>query len=186
VLKTKWYVLLIKASAIETISAPFQGTGAIPPEETFQYRQCAEDWRHYNSTIWQLPSITVTIASFLFGIAYKFLHLPSHRAIILFFGAALSTSLTISLIKHRLFMNESTSILKRMEENWKSKNPNINLIKRQTSEIIKDKERKYEIGWYDNLVAYNWLLGSMVLISALLGVLCIVNILKVMNIISIN
>ena len=73
-------------------------------EEISQYEQCYEDWRHYDNNVWQLPSVTIAIASGLIAIAYEYVTNPFPRFIILFLGFWLTLSLTVALVKHRLFM----------------------------------------------------------------------------------
>lgn len=124
-------------------------------EEIAQYNQCSEDWRHYNNTIWQIPSIGIAIASAILAVAYQYVQELLPRTAILFFGSLILLSLTVALIKHRLFHNQRTKFLSQTEKEWVNSNKIKRIIKRKTGEIE-------NCSWYQRTRAYNWLLRAMV------------------------
>ena len=132
-------------------------------EEIAQYNQCSEDWRHYNAIIWQIPSVAITIAAAILAVAYQYIQELLPRTVILFFGGFILSSLTVALIKHRLFHNQRTEFLYQTEMDWASSSKVKRIIKRKTSEI-------QNIPWYQRMRAYNWLLGAMIITTlCLLG-----------------
>jgi hypothetical protein len=125
-------------------------------EEITQYNQCSEDWRHYNNTIWQIPSVAVVISSAILAVAYQYVEELLPRTIILFFGGLILLSLTIALIKHRLFHNQRTEFLSNTEDDWVDSNKIKRIIKRKTEEIPNGL-------WFQKMIAYHWLLGVMII-----------------------
>jgi hypothetical protein len=138
--------------------------------EISQYEQCHEDWRHFDNAIWQMPSIAIAVASGLLAISYEFVEDLLPRAVILFFGFLICSSLTVALIKHRLFLDERTKILKKIEKNWRINNSNVKKIKRKTREISVKH-------CYQKISAYRCLLLVITITSLTLFGLAILNIL---------
>lgn len=143
-------------------------------EEIAQYNQCSEDWRHYNNTIWQIPSIGIAIASAILAVAYQYVQELLPRTAILFFGSLILLSLTVALIKHRLFHDQRTEFLSQTEKEWINSNKIKRIIKRKTTEIE-------NVSWYQRTRAYNWLLGAMVTTTLCLFGLGVYNLFLLIN-----
>jgi hypothetical protein len=133
-------------------------------EELAQYNQCSDDLRYYDNTIWQIPSITMAIASAVFAISYQYIDKLFPRAVILLIGGVFSASLTVALVKHRLFQKQRIEFLSRTEKDWLDSNDVKRSIKRRTDEIQIDS-------WIEKQKAYEYLKFSMVIISIFLIVL---------------
>ena len=126
-------------------------------EEIAQYNQCSEDWRHYNGAIWQIPSVAVAIASAILAVAYQYdVQDLLPRTVILFFGGLILLSLTVALIKHRLFLDQRTEFLSNTEKEWVNSNKVKRIVKRKTEEI-------QDVSWFQRRRAYNWLLVVMII-----------------------
>jgi hypothetical protein len=105
-------------------------------EEIEQYKQYSEDWRHYEKSIWQIPSVGVTVGAALIGGSYR-LNDTFVRGIILLIGSLFSFSLFIALVKHRYFHNRITNVLESIEQKWKGENKIKFLQSRITSSYAK-------------------------------------------------
>jgi uncharacterized membrane protein len=69
----------------------------------WQYRECLSFIRSYNSLIWQTPSLTIAINSFL-GILYLgYAKTFEARIMLLFASLSFTFVATIALQKHRFF-----------------------------------------------------------------------------------
>jgi len=123
-------------------------------EEITQYNQCSEDWRHYDRAIWQMPTVSITIASAILAVAYQYVQDLLPRAVILLFGGLILLSLTVALVKHRLFQEQRTEFLLDTEKDWVDSNKVKRTIKRKTKEIPQLPCYKKQIGYY-------WLLSTM-------------------------
>jgi hypothetical protein len=108
-----------------------------------QYRECLSFIRNYNSAIWQIPSITVAINSFLIVVYLGYAKTVETRLIVLLIALAFTFVLTIQLKKHRFFQEASvddfkwiqTELLKIFKET-----KTMREIKLRTEEIWDDKE----------------------------------------------
>jgi len=68
-----------------------------------ELKECWADWRHYNSIIWQLPSVTVAIVGGLLGIAYTAIDELGPRTFVIFLAAFFAFVMLQALRKHRKF-----------------------------------------------------------------------------------
>ena len=125
-------------------------------EEIAQYNQCSEDWRHYDNAIWQMPTVAITIASAILAVAYQYVQELLPRTVILFFGGLILLSITVELIKHRLFHDQRTEFLSETEKDWVASNRVKRIIKRKTTEI-------QQLPWYRKVRGYKWLLITMII-----------------------
>ena len=130
-------------------------------EEITQYNQCSEDWRHYDKAIWQMPTVAITIASAILAVAYQYVQELLPRAFILLLGGLLLLSITVALIKHRLFHEQRTEFLSDTENDWVDSKRVTRTIKRKTKEI-------WQLPWYRKLKAYKWLLSAMIIATLFL------------------
>ncbi len=137
-------------------------------EELAQYNQCSEDWRQYNSTIWQIPSVAIAIASAILAVAYQNIQELLPRTVILFFGGLMLLTLTIALIKHVLLFNQRTEFLSETEKDWVISNKIKTTIKRRTEEIP-------NLSWFQKRKAHKWLLGVMIITTLCLFCLTFYN-----------
>lgn len=134
-------------------------------EQISQYEQSREDWRHFNDSIWQLPSIAVAIASGILALSYEYVKTPGPRSVILFFGFLICLAFVIALIKHRLFMNERTRNITIIENSW-SQGPQVKIIDRV--KIKTDDIADTEKSWYHRISAYCCLVFIVFLTSIIL------------------
>jgi hypothetical protein len=81
-----------------------------PQYMTERLKQCWEDWRHYNSIIWHMPSLTTAIVGGLVGVAFCALSEPILRAILNGLAALFSFSMVVALVKHRYFHDVRTAL----------------------------------------------------------------------------
>ncbi|MCP8303906.1 MAG: hypothetical protein H3Z50_00300 [archaeon] len=81
-----------------------------------QYDRLAEDWRHFNTIAWQLPSVAIAIIAGVLGVAYEFLE-GYPRVLFLGLGSAFIFALAIALAKHRFFMDARSQFLQDLESN---------------------------------------------------------------------
>jgi hypothetical protein len=144
-------------------------------EEITQYNQCSEDWRHYDRAIWQMPTVAITIASAILAVAYQYVKYLPARAFILLLGGLLLLSLTVALVKHRLFQEQRIEFLSDTEKDWVDSDTVNRTIKRKTTEVQK-------IPWYGQKLpcckkqkGYYWLLSTMIIATSCLFGLSIYN-----------
>ena len=133
-------------------------------EEITQYNQCSEDWRHYDRAIWQMPTVAITIASAILAVAYQYVEELLPRAFILLLGGLLLLSITVALMKHRLFHDQRTEFLSDTERDWVDSDKVRRTIKRKTEEI-------QQLPWYRTyrkLKAYKWLFSTMIVATLVL------------------
>lgn len=95
-----------------------------------QYNRLAEDWRHFNNLIWQLPTIAITICSAIIGVSYSILKdSPWYSKVaLLIIGVVLLSMILVELIKLRLFHNMRTAHLLYMDMKMKEKYDEIQPI----------------------------------------------------------
>jgi hypothetical protein len=137
-------------------------------EEITQYNQCSEDWRHYDRAIWQMPTVTITIASGILAVAYRYVNEFLPRAVILFLGGLLLLSITVALVKHRVFQEQRTGFLLDIEKDWVASGRVTRTIKRKTDEI-------QQLPWHKKRKGFYWLRNAMIIATAWLFGLSIYN-----------
>jgi len=141
----------------------------------YQYRECLSLIRMRANQIWQLPSISMAINSFL-GITYlEYAKTLGSRIVVLLGSLFFTFTLTIQLRKFR-FLQEARNIdfreiqaelQKSLEEGEK-----IRLIELRTRQIWEDEKKypKLKRSWWTRQGAYKWFSLSM---YATIGVFCL-------------
>ena len=79
-----------------------------------QYNRFAEDWRHVNTIIWQLPSIAISIMGGIIAVAYHFLE-GWPRIMLLSTGSLFMFVLTIVVARQIDFANTRFRFLQYLE-----------------------------------------------------------------------
>ena len=79
-----------------------------------QYNRFAEDWRHVNTIIWQLPSIAISIMGGIVAVAYHFLE-GWPRIMLLSTGSLFMFVLTIVVTRQIVFANTRLRFLQYLE-----------------------------------------------------------------------
>lgn len=133
-----------------------------------QYNQCANDWRHFDTSIWQMPSFSVALSSVILLIIDK-MQDPALKSLILFFGTMLSISMIIALNKHRLFQEQRTALLSKIEKSWIDNHKINNLTIRLTKDIKK-------INTIERLSAFKFLKICMIMTSIVMMIILIYNV----------
>jgi len=77
-------------------------------------RQCWEDWRHFDSLIWQIPSLSVAIVGGLLAIAYYAIQETTERGLVILLAALFLLVMTLALYKHRYFQEKRTTIIMKL------------------------------------------------------------------------
>lgn len=137
-------------------------------EEIEQYKQHAEDWRHLNNIIWQIPSLTVTVGAILIAGSYQ-LSDNIARGIILLLGTILSFSLLVALVKHRYFHNKRTELLESIETKWKEEGKLRLIQSRITGKDAKGLEKASAV-WF-----LYFSIGILTVIELILAVISFIN-----------
>jgi uncharacterized membrane protein YhaH (DUF805 family) len=148
------------------------------------YERASNDWRHYDSHVWQIPSIALAVNTFFIGEAFnKDLITFSNsnysyrivRSIIILIASFFTLVLTIALTKHRLHQQGKAKNLCLLEDKlgmhtviYRFEDPKV------LSEI---EERPFFLEkWMGKLKTHNWLLIIMAL-TLILDVIVLIGIL---------
>jgi len=122
-----------------------------------QYDRAAEDYRMYDQAIWQIPSVSMTITSVVFAVAFGFIknnYIIMGTTLIL--GGMFDLTLLIALSKHRLFQDVRAHWMDKIE-----KEMGIGNIPTDTKEALKFlKERGHKhlsIEWFRRRKGFTWL-----------------------------
>lgn len=99
-----------------------------------QYNRLAEDWRHFNNLMWQLPTVAITICSAIIGVVYTVLKDSDwySKVALLIIGALFLSMILIELLKLRLFHNMRTAHLLYIDKKMKKEDGNIQPIQTTT------------------------------------------------------
>ena len=76
-----------------------------------QYDKLSDDWRHFNTIIWGVPSVAIAIVTGIILAAYRPELEGLPRIIALSIGSLFLFALTIELVKKRLHMNAISFLL---------------------------------------------------------------------------
>ena len=132
----------------------------------WQYRVCLSFIRMRATTIWQLPSISMAINSFLAITYLGYAKTSEARLVILLASFFFTFVSTIQLQKHR-FLQEARNIDFRWIQTelckLLQKNDSIRVIELRTKEIWDDVEGYPTLSrtWWTRQGAYKWFLKSM-------------------------
>lgn len=106
--------------------APSAENGAVIPDQDFEimkllYNQYCSGWRHYDSHVWQIPSLAVAVNGFLIAQAFNqdLIAMQSLiwivRAMMVFIAGLFTFVLLIALVKHRLHQRAKDKNIARIE-----------------------------------------------------------------------
>jgi len=105
-----------------------------------QYHQCIENYRMFDRHVWQVPSVTILIASAIVGVAFGYLKdALIASSILLLSGMILSFSMFIAVKKYRFFQYYTIERLKEIEE----KELSLNLMPLVTNKYLFNVDKKF-------------------------------------------
>jgi uncharacterized membrane protein YfcA len=137
-----------------------------------QYQQCFEQYRMLNRHLWQIPSVTILIASAIVGVAFGYLRtalIPS--SILLAFGMILSFTMYIVVGKSRFFQYYMIEKMRKIEEE----------LSLEHLPLVTDQEGANPRNWVERRRAGEWLARTVLFMSIVLTGLLIFNIVWVCN-----
>ena len=104
-----------------------------------QYQQCVENYRMLDRHIWQVPSVTILVASAIVGVAFGYLKdALIASSILLLFGVVLSFSMFVAVKKYRFFQYYTIERLREIE-----KELSLNHIPLVTNEYLFSVNKKF-------------------------------------------
>lgn len=137
-----------------------------------QYQQCIEQYRMLDRHIWQVPSVTILIASAIIGVAFGYLrNAPIPSSILLAFGMILSFTMYIVVKKSRFFQYHIIERKRKIEEE----------LSLEPLPLITDKEGTESRNWVERQHAGEWLAGTVLFMSIVLACLLIFNIVNIVG-----
>jgi len=147
-------------------------------EEIAQYNQLCDDWRSYNSIIWQIPAASGAVMAIFLASAYEYIDTFFTRALVLMLGSLLLLALTIALYKHRFFHDARTAKIKAIEEKWTKEKRIASPAQRETkkySALIPDDLIVKPQKIWESQSAVSWLKFSMWVMTCVIFLLGIWN-----------
>ncbi|MEA5079026.1 MAG: hypothetical protein VB013_10695 [Anaerolineaceae bacterium] len=79
------------------------------------YERCCEDWRHYDTQIWQVTNITFVVNGFLIVLAFNQTIDIKVKVFIPLMAGLFTITLLIALIKHRLHQDIRSINIRKLE-----------------------------------------------------------------------
>lgn len=151
-----------------------------------QYSECLDWIRSYNSLIWQVPSLSMAINSFLVIAYLGYATTSLTRIFVLVIAFSFTFVSTIQLQKHRFFQEARLDEFNRLQEKLKTEYSDMQEIVFGTRDIIrtrstdKDKYQNVKTGWIQRRIAFKWMtclqylsllaIATLLAIEILLGV----------------
>jgi len=150
------------------------------------YQEISEEKRHYDSHIWQIPSLTIPVNAFLIGQAFSIRTATENPIFVrglVTLGASLYTFvLLIALVKHRLHQCAQRTNARKIEEKFLT----LSIMEEYHHEYnLVDKKDLYEVEPHPNIIervlarrtAHTWLTSIMLLtliidLITLVGIVC--------------
>ena len=132
-----------------------------------QYQQCIENYRMLDRHVWQVPSVTILIASAILGVAFGYLKdtlIPS--SIVLLFGMILSFSMFIAVKKYRFFQYYMIKRMRKIEKE----------LSLEPLPLVTGKEDMSPRNWIERQRAGEWLARTVLFVFICLTVLLIFNV----------
>jgi len=141
-----------------------------------QYNRCCEDIRHYDSGVWQIASINITVAGIMIGIAFQYLT-GVYRVFPLLLALGLSLTLTVTSSKYIFFQLGRAQFMKTIEEEYKI--PSVPTKSQDIKDFLDSGKVKLDAParWFIGRKANRWFVGMMLFVTALLGLLIVVSLL---------
>jgi len=147
-------------------------------EEIAQYNQLCEDLRHYNSIVWQLPTVSGVLMSIVVTLGYQYVKEILPRFLIFIVGGSLLMGLTVALYKHRFFTDARTYKIREIEEKWTRNNLIASPAQRETtaySNLIPTEMIRKPKTFLEKQSAVAWLKASMWIMTLILFILAIIH-----------
>ncbi len=134
-----------------------------------QYRECANDHRHYGSLIWQIPAVAVVVGGTLLAVSFG-VNVPKFiRMMTMFIGTALMLVMNIALQRYRMFQLRRRYDLTEFEK--KLSQYGAMFIPRKGEIILDEIRRKVveiEDHWLYKLQAFKWLKIMMYVVTLII------------------
>jgi len=132
-----------------------------------QYTRCCEDIRHYDTGLWQITSINVTVAGIMIGISFQYLS-GIHRIIPLLLAFFLSLVLSVTLSKYVLFQLGRAQSMHQIEREFE-----VEPVPTSTNEVLAFlKKTEVEVDqparWFEQRKANRWVIGIMLTVTIVL------------------
>lgn len=117
-------------SMIDPVQSDLQNSAVVDasviPDQDFEilkllYNEYCSGWRHYDSHIWQIPSLAVAVNGFLIAQAFSENLIVANgnnqivRGMMVFVAGLFTFVLLIALVKHRLHQRAKDQNIKRIE-----------------------------------------------------------------------
>jgi hypothetical protein len=123
------------------------------------------------SSLWQNPSIAITVSSAIFAISYSFVHVLWVSGIILLFGGVFNLTIAVTLTKHRVTIETKTVFLRKFAEKY-----GLEYLPFKTEKMLEYLNADYggvesehqTNSWFRKRNAFRWTFGSILLLSGVL------------------
>ena len=138
-----------------------------------QYTRCCEDIRHYDTGLWQITSINITVAGIMIGISFQFLS-GIYRIIPLLLAFFLSLVLSVTLSKYILFQLGRAEFMHQIEREFE-----VEPVPTSTKEVLAFLNRaNVEVDqparWFKQRKANRWVIGIMITATIALFIMVLV------------
>jgi len=136
-----------------------------------QYDRAADDYRMYDQAIWQIPSVSITITSVVFAVAFGFIKTNYIiMGTVLILGGIFDLTLLIALSKHRLFQDVRAHWMNKIEKEMGI--GNIPTETNQALDFLEERGHKHlSIEWFRKRRGFRYLFWTnFILFIALLSI----------------
>lgn len=150
------------------------GENNILPDQDFEilkllYNEYSCGWRHYDSHIWQIPSLAIAVNGFLIAQTFNRDLIAAQgnilivRAMMVFIAALFTFVLLVALVKHRLHQRAKDKNIQRIEAFWPEKYRTI-LFNFRDARVLKEVEPYSTLleRWLAPAFTNHWLMAVMV------------------------
>ena len=129
----------------------------------WQYRECLSFLRNFDSLVWQTPSITMAINTFLGIIYLGYAKTFGTRILVLIASLAFTFVATVALQKHRFFAVAKSDEFRWIQNELLKEFQNVRELKLRTEEIYCDRKNYPNVprNFMTQRGAYRWLLSTM-------------------------
>lgn len=149
------------------------GNDCAIPDQDFEilkllYNEYCSGWRHYDSHIWQIPSLAVAVNGFLIAQAFSENLIASNgnnrivRGMMVFVAGLFTFVLLIALVKHRLHQRAKDQNIKRIEDFMPKKYRTL-MFNFRDPNVLKDVEPNamFLERWLAPAFTNHWLMAVM-------------------------
>jgi uncharacterized membrane protein len=139
-----------------------------------QYIRCCEDIRHYDTGLWQVSSINITVAGIMIGLTFQYLS-GIYRMFPLLLAFFLSFALTVVVSKYIFFQVGRARFMHLIEEEFSVES--VPTSTDDTSNFLKKIGAKVDAPakWFGENKANRWLVSMMLGVTILLLILALVS-----------